>query len=318
MTYDSLTHEQSGHQNYFVINWCISNVCNFSCSYCPEGCHNHSVGFPHFETVRDFCRAVMKHHRGKQLYFEFTGGEVTLWRDLPRLLQFFAENKTQVGIISNGSRSMDWWSAHGPLMSHVCLSYHSEFAKAEHYLRVAAYLSQHTSLHCNIMMNPSRFDECLRVANQLVEIRNISVALQPLVHDLCDDLYDYTPEQLRAIEDCEKDINSRIKWDRPGFTYRGRMQLRKNGKIIETLNPHQLIARKLNNWEGWECEIGNEQLVVDLLGNVLRGWCAQGGIVGNIHDLSLKFPSSPIVCRRDHCHCNLDIMTTKRSKELMS
>ena len=66
------------------------------------------------------------------------------------------------------------------------------------------------------------------------------------------------------------------------------------------------------NWLGWECWAGVEQLVVDTDGSIWRGWCKVGGLLGHVSDLDLALPVQPTVCDKNRCHCNFDIMSTKR------
>jgi hypothetical protein len=79
----------------------------------------------------------------------------------------------------------------------------------------------------------------------------------------------------------------------------------------EIANPPELIAQGLNNWQGWNCNIGLENIVVDFSGQVRRGWCGVGGVIGNVSDPVFNFPEKPILCNVKNCYCGLDIMATK-------
>lgn len=75
--------------------------------------------------------------------------------------------------------------------------------------------------------------------------------------------------------------------------------------------PQRFISAGENNWHGWNCHVGLEQIVIDMGGNIYRGWCLAGGIIGKIFDENLNLPDKPILCPVKKCHCNLDIMATK-------
>lgn len=310
MAVHKVIHASPRHGNILVVNWCLSNVCNFSCSYCPDILHNRSIPFPDPIAVLQFCSRIKEHYQDKELFFEFTGGEVTLWKDLPLVLNHLRQIGARSGIISNGSRTLDWWSKNADCMDHVCLSFHSEQAKKDHYLAVAEMLSERLSLHLNIMMSPKNFDACIQVAEGASRLKNVSIALQPLIIDFKDQLFDYTPEQMEIINNQQKLFGSKVVWDRSNYTYRGNMQL-VDKKSKTELAPHEIIAKGLNRWKGWTCSIGIEQLVVDFHGQVMKGWCQVGGILGNIADKNIQFPRKPQVCDKNFCHCNLDIMSTK-------
>jgi hypothetical protein len=108
-------------------------------------------------------------------------------------------------------------------------------------------------------------------------------------------------------------------------------------KMVETktkqeqvVAPHLFIANKLNSWKGWKCYAGVEQIVVDVDGSVWRGWCKVGELLGWVDKVKIDtgfgshatatkpglpvqidFPKDPIICDKDFCHCNFDIMSTK-------
>jgi len=79
--YSKLVHSNPKHKDWFVVNWCLGNTCNFSCSYCPEGLHNGSLAWPKVEDVKSFITKVIEQIAPKKVYFEFTGGEVTLMKN---------------------------------------------------------------------------------------------------------------------------------------------------------------------------------------------------------------------------------------------
>ena len=103
INYYRLEHEHDLAKNTIVINWCLLNVCNYRCSYCPEYLHSGTTGFPKLSEVEMLCTEIIEHYKNKNTYFEFTGGEVTFWKDFPKLVDFFLEKyahlkKGKIGI----------------------------------------------------------------------------------------------------------------------------------------------------------------------------------------------------------------------------
>jgi len=76
------------------------------------------------------------------------------------------------------------------------------------------------------------------------------------------------------------------------------------------VSPHRFLSEGANDWSGWNCYAGAEQIIVDLGGDVYRGWCRVGGKIGNIFE-NFEIPKTPILCDKTMCHCNFDIMCTK-------
>ena len=76
---------------------------------------------------------------------------------------------------------------------------------------------------------------------------------------------------------------------------------------------NELLNNKKTDFYGWECDIGLESLFVQYNGKVQRGNCAEGGFIGNINT-GVEWPSVPIVCSKNVCHCSTDIVISKRAK----
>lgn len=309
--YIKLIHSEEDYNNWFVVNWCLGNTCNFSCSYCPDNLHDGSNRWPGLETIKEFIVKVKTQHPGKKFYFDFTGGEVTLYKDFIELCKFCKEQGVRIGMISNGSRTLRWWEENAHLFDHVCLSYHPEEANPDHYLAVAKILENKFRLHLNIMMSPEKFDQCYEVAQRATALENTSIALQPLIVDFGDTLYEYTDAQKEIMEKQWDLIGKKIKWTKRMENYRGAMQIVDEIGPGLKVPPHEFIARGKNNWFGWNCYAGVEQLIVDMDGGIYRGWCKVGNRIGNISDPEINFPTAPIVCNKIMCHCNFDIMSTK-------
>ena len=309
--YIRLEHSNPKNNDWFVVNWCLGNTCNYSCSYCPASLHDGSTPWPTLEAIKRFILKVKETHPTKTLYFEFTGGEVTLYKHFTELCQFCNEQGVKVGLISNGSRTLRYWEENKKYFNHACLSFHPEFADEKHFIEVIKTLHLDVRTHVNIMMSPEKFDHCLSVAHTIKDLGNISLALQPLIHDFGEVLFDYTDEQHDVFKNQHRLITQYIKFDQKFDYYRGAMRLVfPAGRTFES-SAHRFISQKTNDWSGWDCYAGVEQLVVDQRGSIFRGWCKEGGLVGNISDPYLDLPKAPIRCAKTMCHCNFDIMSTK-------
>lgn len=73
-----------------------------------------------------------------------------------------------------------------------------------------------------------------------------------------------------------------------------------------------VLSKKLSFWKGWSCSIGLQHLYVDYDGNVFRGTCRQGGIVGNVYAAqNFDAGSQWIVCGKQICSCGADMAAAK-------
>lgn len=307
-----IDHQNPKNNDWFVVNWCLGNTCNFECSYCPEGLHDGSKRWPDIETVKSFILKIKAHYAPKQMFFEFTGGEVTLYKHFDELAEFCHEIGVKIGFISNASRTLRWWAEKKHLFDHVCLSFHPEEGDEDHFIRVVEEVKDTIMTHVNIMMHPDQFDRCYAIARRFKKMTNISIALQPLIHDFGEEVYDYTPDQHAVFRDQFDLIVKHIKWTKDPRHYRGAMtKIFDDGRQPVVSSAHRFISTKTNNWAGWDCYSGVEQLIVDMDGSIHRGWCKVGGTIGNIRDEVLNLPTQPVLCTKTMCHCNFDIMSTK-------
>jgi MoaA/NifB/PqqE/SkfB family radical SAM enzyme len=309
--YFKLVHSNPKHDEWFVVNWCLGNTCNYSCSYCPSALHDGSNKWPELNVIKNFILKVKETHKNKKIYFEFTGGEVTMYRHFAEVCQYCSDLGIKVGLISNGSRTLRYWEENKKYFDHVCLSYHPEHADAEHFVEVIKILHNDVRTHVNIMMSPEKFDHCYAIANKVKNLGNISMALQPLIHDFGDTLFDYTPAQKNIFDKQHELITKHIKYTKSFDYYRGAMKRLNDDGTEQILSAHRFISDKTNDWSGWKCFAGVEQLIVDMDGSYYRGWCKVDGPQGKITDAELSLPNQPVICNKTMCHCNFDIMSTK-------
>ena len=309
--YIRLEHSNPTHADWFVVNWCLGSTCNYACSYCPEALHDGKNRWPSPTIIKNFIAKIKEQHPNKGIYFEFTGGEVTLYKHFVDICQYCTELGVKVGLITNGSRTLRWWEDNKKYFDHVCISFHPEFADEQHFVDVVKLIHEDVRTHVNIMMSPEKFDYCYAVANKVKNLGNISMALQPLIHDFGDTLFDYNEFQKKIFDKQHELITRHIKFTKSFDYYRGAMRTVNEQGESAVSSAHRFISEKTNDWSGWKCYAGIEQLIVDMDGSVHRGWCKVGEPIGNIFDDNLKLPSEPIVCNKTMCHCNFDIMCTK-------
>lgn len=310
----SLTHANKEHETWFVVNWCLGNTCNFSCSYCPEVLHDGSNKWPDLSVIQGFVDRVFEQKPGHKIAFEFTGGEVTVYRYFTELCDYIKSKGGAVGFISNASRTLRWWQDFRGRADHACLSFHAEEGDPEHFFKVVETLHDNMNVHVNVMMHPDRWDACWALAERIKSVPGITMAIQPLIVDFGDQLYEYTAEQHEKFNNQWQLLTRHIPakpQGAPGLTWRGAMIVNEEDAAGKVTQAHQLIAQNRNNWAGWHCAAGVEQIIVDMDQTIWRGWCRQGGRLGYVSDPGFRIPDEWVHCRKVFCHCNFDIMTTK-------
>ena len=312
--YIKLVHSNPVSEDWFVVNWCLGNTCNFSCSYCPSNLHDGSIRWPEPGVIKNFIDKVKEKHPYKKLYFEFTGGEVTMYKHFSDICQYCYDNDIKVGLITNGSRTLRYWEEHKKFFDHVCISFHPEFSDEKHFIDIIKCIHNDIRTHVNIMMSPEKFDYCYSVANKVKNLGNVSMALQPLIHNFGSVVFDYNDFQKKIFDKQHELITRHIKFTKSFDYYRGAMRLIYEDGTSEVSSAHRFISSNTNDWSGWKCYAGVEQIIVDLGGNIFRGWCREGGSIGNVNE-DFDLPDMPVVCTKTMCHCNFDIMSNKELVE---
>ncbi len=311
----ALRHQFEKTENILLVDWCVSNICNFACSYCPEHTHAGTHPFMPIKNILLFSDRIVDHYvkkLHKEVYFLYTGGEVTLYKDFIPLIRTQKENGHRVSISTNGSRRLSFWQEVKKYLFQVSMSYHDEYTDLDHFINVINLIKSDTYTHVNIMVQPDRFQQCLDAAYRVLhETDDITIDLQIVLRDFIEP-YPYTNQQRRLIIAVGKEINGKLKLKRKRDSYRGLMKLVFRDGSHELVKPGDLLTRNLHAWRGWSCYIGLEILVVDLNGDIYRSWCGDAGKIGNINDEQIHFPTKPHICGRAYCSGGItDTMVTK-------
>lgn len=311
----ALKHQFKKTENIIIVDWGVSNVCNYACSYCPPRTHEGTYPFMPIEDILDFSGRIVDHYvknLGKEVYFLYTGGEVTLYNDFITLIRSQKENGNKVCISTNGSRKLIFWETAKKYLFQASLSYHVEFTDLDHFINVINLIKSDVYTHVNIMVQPDYFQECLDAAYRVLnETDDVTIDLQIVLKDFIEP-YPYTPVQRELIIEANKDINSKLKLKRIRDSYRGLMKLKFRDGSEELIKPGDVLTQNMHTWQGWKCYIGLEILVVDINGDIFRSWCGDSEKIGNINDTDLQFPQKPHICGKTMCTGGVtDTMVTK-------
>jgi len=315
-----IDHNNKKHKNVFIVNWTLGNICNYSCSYCDNVLNDSSTKWMKITDIKRFSDIVIDKFKikgKKEVYFEFTGGEVTYYPNLPNIIKYIKNKDCKIGIISNGSRKIEYFDKILPYLDHIFLSYHSEFADKDNFKNLIKYLYKKTSLHIRIMMYPDHFEECEKLGMDILqENPTIPISFQGLLENLYSDhvLVNYSKKQLKRLDDLYN-LSNKHNCKYGSYPHRGLMKNYYSNSETEIFSSSEYILKKMNKWKNWLCWSGLEQIVVTAQGDVFRAWCCQDWL-GNIFKTneyeSVKFPKHPTFCLRDTCHCDNDITLHKQ------
>lgn len=302
--------------------WMLHNLCNFRCSYCNEMNWGGSHRWLKLEHVRRFLDQLFSAYQRDLYHVSFTGGEPTLWPDFLKLCRHLKERRCEIGMTSNGSKPLLFWEEAKDHFNWVCLSYHPEFTKDEHFLAVVRLLSARTRLAVRLMMHRDRryWDKSVAFGEKLKALTGVDsvyVEYVPLVEDFGINSRPvvYAPRQQEelgqhqpfAIADAAAAATAQKAASPDLWNYQ---TVYEDGSR-ELCRPNALVLSDLVNFKGWTCFAGVEMLFVDHKGDLFRGGCAAGGRIANIFDERIPFPSEPILCPKNYCPCGTDIQVKK-------
>lgn len=307
--YDRVDFADSADRSRVVVEWLMSSICNYSCSYCPAALHDGRVRYPDWNTVGSFVRRVREHYRAGDLTFLLTGGEVTTYRKLRPLMALLRELDCDVAVLSNGSKPVAWWAEHAPLMDEVLLSYHHERADDDHMLAVADAVTRHASAQFNVVVDPANFDRTIAFGFRAMAESDTVVNFKIMFEDGWKRPASYAPEQQELLTEAIRRAGEHNA-TRPRTVLKGDMVLSGPDVAPERMSPLQIIDRRLNAWHGWRCDVGVTTLFIRF-DEIWRASCRVGGVLGTIYDEQLRLPLDPVTCSRASCNCIAGIKSAK-------
>lgn len=272
------------------IEWVLSNVCNYKCSYCKEDLYGGSSGQPHYDKALEFFNYIHREVQPGHKLLNLTGGEPTIW---PRLIPFLNElDKSYfVQITTNGSRTIKWWNrllSKCDNIARVCISTHLEFADIDHIYKVAELLHQKVQLTILLLADKKNFKLVKTYSKKLTNLE-CSVFIKP-IRDYTGKAQDYTEEEKEYIENFKHSTSK--------FTT---LPIPTNLIIDGELKPYRygfkIISNNEHQFKGWKCGLGKTRIVIWHNGDISLAQCstAKKMKVGNIYKNNYTIPEKPVI-----------------------
>lgn len=324
--------EMISGNDYVMIDWVLGTTCNYSCTYCDPEVNDGTYPWPDYDTAIEFVKETTKHYKKlrKNILWNLLGGEPTVWKYFTKFVEEIKENDPDctVRILTNGSRTVNWWKRTAKVLDDVIISFHPETAKKEHVLEVSNVLFDAGVRHsCMVCMYPGHLDYCYETAEYLHNYSKMnSVIVKSLKKTLkSPETFDYDKKFLedvmqfdgepKALHDADESYVIKMKRDRSAYGRHMRYLNTDTGEQQFVWNANVLMAEGRNSWVGWDCNIGLETLAITPEGRVKAGSSCnldKENDFGNIHDpKGIKFSTEPVRCRWKWCSCIADIEVTK-------
>jgi MoaA/NifB/PqqE/SkfB family radical SAM enzyme len=290
------------HQDSIKIEWNLGKRCNYDCSYCPSSIHdnisNHTDINILEKTVDKLCEIE------KKVRISLTGGEPCIHPNIEDLLDYFKrKNISWVNITTNGTRGYRWYLNNEIYFNHLVFSLHFEQDWTRIFDTILKYYdSTERDFFVNVMAHHDYIDKVKTVIKKFDEL-GIKYAVRRIRwtegnHNIFDDMR-YNGNDLEWLIKKESSATPNCKID--------------DHQIIHA---NDIIKKHMNQFKGWNCNIGIESLMINWDGEIYRATCRVGGSLGNIYNGTFVIPTDVVTCTRDWCTCAADIPITKIKNEI--
>lgn len=294
--------------NLLQVRFFPTDICNFNCSYCWPGTHDGNFRYPRdLDYILENFRNVFDQykHAGKTK-FHLTisgGGEPTLW---PKLENFCKQLKEThdvfITLVSNGSRTLEWWKNNYLYFDDVTLSFHHEYADLAHHCAVADFLyEKELKVTTLVLMDFKNWNKCVDAVNVMLTSEYPWIIQTKEIVDAPGRGVDcYNTEQIAYLESSIKRIpsNDRLLKQIDDFKLHQSVILF-DDNTAKVSKPHTIILNHWNKFKGWNCMLGVESIVINHDGTI-RGSCGVG--LNGINS---------VVCPKNDCSCQPDTHISK-------
>lgn len=316
--------EIQGDNNCLAIYWVITNYCNFSCSYCPPYLHSGSdvPNQPSREILIEFCNKLNElADTNLKIDLDIAGGEPTTHQNIKEILGRL-NSKIYVGIITNGSRPINWWKDFKKLPDKVAFSIHSQ-SNIPKIIEIADFLmSKMVYVVFNCSMDAENWDDSI-AKFEFFKAKYGWRAGPKIINSLKNGIQ-YAPQEL-TLEQKKYIISPNIKNIDPDpnhTTYVMAIKEKKssaNGRVIlqdnsivedDVYKLRQFLVRNdLNHFYGWQCNAGINMISIMPNGDIMAGICKISKI-GHINNFQINKHS--IICNKNTCCCPADVLVSKK------
>lgn len=172
----AVEHASPNQAKVVKIEWNMGKRCNFNCSYCDEFTHDHKSKHMSFEVAQRTIDKIVSKLPGRRFKINLTGGEPTVNPNFEKILDYMYSQGIDVGLTTNGSRTLEFYKRILPKLASFIVSYHMEYHKREvipenivALKKLALEQDRYIHVHVHMMMLPTTFDEAKEAIEYLKE-----------------------------------------------------------------------------------------------------------------------------------------------------
>ncbi len=292
---------------YTTVDWILGNYCNFKCSYCFGDLNTGTFRVPKLNNqIKDNIEHLVKQLNliGKdKLFFNLAGGEPTMYHDFTQLTSYL-KTFGKVGVITNASRTIDWWSNNYSNLDKVIISHHMEFANLEHTISVIDLLLDKVDLSVHIMIHDEKFDESIsayKILHEKYQGREMHLEVK-LLRSVPNRVVFYKDSQKQELNSLDFKV---VVSNKNPIQKHSVLVLEDGDKVIFK---YHHVKDLTGTFKNYMCQAPQEFLQINQYGNIGKMSCGQSytnntNIFSDDFVEKFKVPSQGVVCEKASCGC---------------
>jgi organic radical activating enzyme len=302
-------------ENITVVDWWLGNVCNYKCSYCFHDSNKGDKRVPLLKTYENnldyFLNKIEENNR--KAYFILSGGEPTIYADIDLILEKITSSKCYNGsiLITNGSRTINWWQKNKHFFDSIGISFHIESADKDHILKVCEILKD-KKVTVTVMMHKDKFTECMLAHQYFIDngiLKYAALCVKALEDTISNTnkFFEYTNQQNIFIKNnyflSKTELNSNCNFLDPDTC----LAIDKHQNEYSYLS--NIIAHIDPDFTDWSCMIGTEHISINYNGYIQAN-CKQDIFNkkynlyrDNLQKENFNFLNKPVKCTVGRCRC---------------
>lgn len=326
-----------------AINWLITNMCNYNCSYCVGHDPMDKNKFSSFENIMNVIENLAKLNK-REYFITFSGGEPTTHPYLGKLIKYasliLSDRLKSIHIISNGSRNVELYEYLKTVSDKtrllLQLSLHTEYIDINHIDSIIVSMSTRADISLALMFNPSKrlfvkelFEHYLQLRGQYIFNYSISLLRGGKNFDILDERY--TKDDFNYYEDCIRRISDVSEANRNMVIEKARRvnspQIFFDYKCDEArhfdISPYggnhgQRLHEGFLNFKNHYCIPGISLISINDTGYVKGGICSQIKTKNNIFasDWNYQELIELTRCKHENCGCAANDVIPKFANEV--
>lgn len=281
----------------YTIQWRPLDMCNYDCSYCSPSNHL-AINKKQIPKVDTLIEASIKLRNSipidKETMIVITGGEPFLIPNIDRWLKYLSDNNFHIMMFTNGSMPLKMYEKCRDTFSfknlEMKISFHPETADIETIVNLAVMIKDAGGdVEIRAMLMKNLFHKVGQLEQELLKhnIPTVKLPVFPLYNKQTK-TFNQPYESSRYLKGYKQSIGN------DGyFTNEELIQLDNLKDNTQDYLPDVLlddkrmplskfIAKGMNRFQGWQCEVVKRKLLIEADGRMKHGVCGNEGVIGNI------------------------------------